>query len=158
MDKKEYYLTQTGYDNLRAEYDRLKAEEWPNVVKRVSDARELGKLEDNQEFEEAKKAKDVIEGKLLEIEDILERASIIEEGKSGAKATVDIGSTVTVEVKGSRQTFTIVGSIEADPAQGKISHESPVGEQLLGLRQGDIVEIKLPSGTNLEYKIVKIHK
>ncbi len=158
-NKNVYYLTQEGFDNLKVEHERLRGSDWPAVLKRVSEARELGKLEDNQELEEAKSAKDMIEGRLLELEDILERAEIIDVTAQGnrTRGIVTIGSTVTVEIQGAEQTFTLVGSIEADPGKGKISHESPVGKNLMGLKEGDIVEIKLPHAT-FEYKIIKIHR
>jgi transcription elongation factor GreA len=154
--KKKYYLTKEGFDNLQSEYARLKNEEWPAILKRVSEARESGNLEDDPEFEEANRAKEIIEGRILEIEQIIENVEIIEAAFKGIKGKISLGTTVTLEVQGENQTFTIVGSIEADPTQGRLSHESPLGKQLLGLKEGDIVEIKLPFG-NVEYRVVKIH-
>lgn len=156
MAQSEYYLTQEGLDNLKTEYERLKGEDWPEVLQRVSEARELGKLEDNQEYEHAKHAKDIIEGRMVELEDIIANAAVIAPERI-IDGKIVLGSTVTVEVKGDHQTFTIVGSVEADPSQGKLSCESPVGQQLLGLEEGDIIEIKLPHAT-IEYKIIKIHR
>ncbi len=155
MTNEKYYLTEEGYANLRKEYQRLKLHDKPLALKRIKNAREMDELEDNQEYEAAREAYSVLEGRLLEIEDILKNAQIIE--KAVAQGRIDIGSKVTVEVNNQQQTFTIVGSIEADPSQGKVSHESPVGKSLLGLREGDIVEVKLPHAT-LEYRILKIHK
>jgi len=157
MSKKEYYITKEGIGNLRQEYQTLKEIEWPLVVKRVAEARELGKLEDNQEFDEAKKAKDIIERKIAELEEILENAVELKRQKSSSEAFVSVGSTLTVEVQGTRQTFTIVGSIEADPSQGKISDESPVGRELLGLKEGDVVTVTLPHAS-IDYRIKKIHR
>ncbi len=154
--KKKYYLTKEGYENLQKEFKRLKSEEWPAILKRVSEARELGNLEDNPEFDEASKAKDLVEGRIMEIEAIIDDVEIIKEEPKGVKGKISLGTTVTLEVQGEHQTFTIVGSIEADPTQGKLSHESPLGKQLLGLKEGDIIEIKLPFG-NVEYRVVKIH-
>ncbi len=154
--KKKYYLTQEGHDNLQEEFKRLKGEEWPAILKRVSEARESGNLEDNPEFDEASKAKDLIEGRIMEIEAIIDNVEIIKAEPKGIKGKISLGTTVTLEVQGEHQTFTIVGSIEADPTQGKLSHESPLGKQLLGLKEGDIIEIKLPFG-NVEYRVVKIH-
>ncbi len=155
MPKKEYFLTQEGFDNLKKELERLKTQELPVAVKRVSKARELDKIEDNQEFEAAIREKDILEGRIAELEEVIENATVITKKK--VSAVVEIGSTVTVEVKGVHKTLTIVGSMEADPSQGKVSHESPVGRELLGLKEGDIVEIKLPHAT-VEYKIKKIHR
>jgi len=154
--KKKYYLTKEGYENLQKEFKRLKSEEWPAILKRVSEARELGNLEDNPEFDEASKAKDLVEGRIMEIEAIIDDVEIIKEEPKGVKGKISLGTTVTLEVQGEHQTFTIVGSIEADPTQGKLSHEGPLGKQLLGLKEGDIIEIKLPFG-NVEYRVVKIH-
>ncbi len=153
--KKEYFLTQEGFKNLKKELERLKNEELPAAIKRVSKARELDKIEDNQEFETAIREKDILEGRISELEDVLENATVINKNK--VSTTIEVGSTITVEVKGVHKTLTIVGSMEADPSQGKVSHESPVGKQLLGLKEGDIVEIKLPHAT-VEYKIKKIHR
>ena len=154
--KKKYYLTKEGYENLQKEFKRLKSEEWPAILKRVSEARELGNLEDNPEFDEASKAKDLVEGRIMEIEAIIDDVEIIKEEPKGVKGKISLGTTVTLEVQGEHQTFTIVGSIEADPTQGKLSHEGPLGKQLLGLKEVDIIEIKLPFG-NVEYRVVKIH-
>jgi transcription elongation factor GreA len=156
MQRKEYFLTKEGLKNLKNELGRLKAEDLPLVVKRVSDARELGKLEDNQEFDEASRAKNMLEGRIDELEEIIKNASIIDHGEISSEV-IQIGSTVTVEVKGDHHTFTIVGSVESDPSKGKISHESPVGKKLLGLKEGDVVKIQLPHAT-IDYRIKKIHK
>lgn len=156
MTKKDkYFLTKLGYQRLQEEYKRLKSEEKLVALERVKKAREMGNLEDNQEYEAARVALNLVEGRILELEDILDNAKIIAEERE-IKGKITLGSRVTVEVKGAKQALTIVGSIEADPSQGKISHKSPVGSKLLGLKKGDVVKIELPN-TIIEYKILKIH-
>jgi transcription elongation factor GreA len=156
----KYYLTKEGYENLQHEYQRLKTQDRPKALDRVKQARELGDLEDNDnpEYEAAREAQSVVEGRIMEIEDILAKAEIISVAPTSkvGEVKVQLGSMVTVEVGGNEQTYTIVGSVESDPAQGRVSHESPVGSNLLGLKEGDVVKVELPHNT-LEYKILKIH-
>ena len=141
---------------MRAEYEALMNEDKPAVLERIKEAREMGNLEDNQEFEAAREAQNVIEGRIQEIEEILADCEIIEAKGEGEETKIDLGSTVTVDVHGKEQIFTIVGSIEADPSQGKLSHESPVGSQLIGLKEGDDIKVELPH-TTVNYKVLKIH-
>jgi len=159
MAENKYYLTQEAYDNLQDELQKINLQDMPAVLERVKRARDLGELEDNQEYEAARDAQNVVKGRLLEIEKILENAQVIEEGTRSVSGRVDVGSKVTVRVQDDdrQHTFTIVGSVEADPSQGKISHESPVGQKLLGLKEGDTVKVELPHAT-IEYKVIKIHK
>lgn len=154
MSTGKIYLTKQGYDDLKVEYQRLKLEDKPVALERIKQARELDDLEDNQEYEAAREAHNVLEGRLLEIEEIIGSAKIID-GASG-KSKIAVGSTVTVGFQDREQTYTIVGSVEANPSQGKVSHESPVGSQLMGLREGDVVKVKLPH-TSIEYTVLKIH-
>ena len=160
MDANRYYLTRDGFENLRRDYERLKNVERPVILDRVKRARELGNFEDNEVYELAREAQHILDGRLFEIESILGNSSIIDEISSDTShlhGTVSLGTTVTVEVQGASHTFTLVGSIEADPMKGKLSHESPVGSQLLGLKEGDSVHVELPHGA-FDYKILKIHE
>ena len=156
METQTYFVTKEGFEALTAEKDRLVVTGKPRALERVKHARDMGSLEDNDEYDAAREALNFIEGRINEIEDVLERAEIITQADIAQKAEITLGSTVTVEVSGKAQKITLVGSIEADVSQGKVSHESPVGEKLLGHKEGDIVKIELPQ-TTLEYKILKIH-
>lgn len=156
MDTQTYYVTQEGLDNLSAEQQRLTLVEKPQALDRVKHARDMGNLEDNDEYEAAREALNLIEGRIGELQDILDRAEVIQAKGGVNKAEITIGSMVTVEVSGLEHKITLVGSVEADASRGKVSHESPVGEKLLGLKEGDIVKIELPHAS-VEYKIKKIH-
>ncbi|NCS32354.1 transcription elongation factor GreA [bacterium] len=156
MDDHTYYVTREGYNNLLDEKKRLQAESKPKALVRVKHARDMGSLEDNDEYNAAREALNLIEGRLLELTEVLEKVQVVDKSDIAGKAHIELGSTITVDVRGKEQTLTIVGSIEADPTIGRVSHESPVGTSLMGLKEGDIVEIKLPH-TSVEYKIIKIH-
>lgn len=154
-----YFLTAEGIFNLRKEYERLKNVERPKVIQRIKQAREMGNLEDNQEYDLAREAQNILEGRILEILEILEHARTISDSDLAAPeylGRISLGKTVTVEVQGKQQTFTLVGSIESDPGNGKLSHESPVGSKLMGLKSGDVVTIELPHAT-FDYKIIQVH-
>lgn len=151
----QYFLTQKGLQNLQKEHQTLVEVEKPKVVERVRKAREMGSLDDNPEYDAARDEQSRLEGRIWEIGEILAHAQIVEEQKK-ISGKISVGSTVTVEIEGEKQAFTIVGSVEADPALGKISHESPVGKSLLGLGEGDTVEVELPHG-KFTYKILEIH-
>ncbi|MCA9390320.1 transcription elongation factor GreA [candidate division WWE3 bacterium] len=156
MKEQPYYLTQEGYNQLKQEYRTLVKEEKPKIIKKIKEARAKGNLEDNPEYDSVREEQMHLEGKILEIEQILERSKIVDtEHVTTGKIT--IGSTVTVEIEGEKETYQIVGSAEADPGNGKISYESPVGKSLLGLKPGDNIEVKLPH-VLLKYRVIKIHE
>lgn len=152
----QYFLTQEGLQNLEREYRTLIEVEKPKVVERVRKAREMGSLDDNPEYDAARDEQSRLEGRIWEVGEILAHAQIVEEQKK-VKGKINVGSTITVEIEGEKETFTIVGSVEADPSLGKISHESPVGKALLGLQEGDSVEVALPHG-RFTYKVLEIGK
>ena len=145
-------MTKDGLAELRAEYDELVKIKRPEVVKRLSDARDLGDLSENSEYAAAKQDLAFIDGRIAELEEILHSAKVV--STHGRKA-VDVGCKVTLHVNGKREVFTVVGEWEADPSQKKISHESPLGKALLGKKPGDSVEVEAPAG-KLTYKIVEI--
>jgi transcription elongation factor GreA len=155
MKQQPYFLTQEGYNQLKEEYRSLLDDDKPKIIKRIKEARAKGNLEDNPEYESVREEQMLLEGRIMEIEQILENAKIVENGGS-VHGKVSIGSTVTVEIDGEKETYQIVGSAEANPIAGKISYESPVGKSLLGLKPADIVEVRLPHAT-LKYKVLQIH-
>lgn len=150
--KKQFRLTQAGVDELKAEMEVLIAKR-PAVTDAIKSARELGDLAENAEYQSALAEKDRIEFRISEIENILVNAEIIKKPRGDSK--VQLGS--LVKLKGSSKTkeFQIVGTVEADPLNGKISDESPIGQALLGKKEGDSVEIQTPADTS-SYKIVAI--
>jgi len=155
MAAEPYYLTQEGYNQLKEEYRRLTKEEKPVLLKQVKEARGKGNLEDNPEYENVRDQQMMLEGRILEIEQILENAKVITP-EAQISASISIGATVTVEIEGNHEVYQIVGSAEADPSSGKISYESPVGKALLGLKPGDAVSVSLPHAA-ITYKVIKIH-
>ncbi|MFX0145924.1 MAG: transcription elongation factor GreA [Candidatus Hodarchaeota archaeon] len=154
MNNQVIYLTSEGLKKLEEELDHLRTVRRKAVAERLHEAMEDGDLIDNAEYEAAKNEQAFIEGRILEIEHILAQARIIEPGES--TGVVDIGNTVIVKQDGKkRETFTIVGAAEADPKNGLISNESPLGQALLGHQVGDEVEVDAPAGV-LRFRIVKI--
>jgi transcription elongation factor GreA len=153
MNSKPAYVSQEGLEKLRAELDELVNTRRPEIAGRIHDAKEHGELAENAEYEDAKNEQAFVEGRILAIETLLKNAILIEENH--ATDHVAIGSTVTVETDDGKQRFTIVGSAEADPRDGKISNESPVGRALLGHKKGEKVVVKVPAG-DFAYKILAI--
>ncbi len=151
--KKEFYLTHDGVDKLRDELNDLTKNKRKEVAKALKEAREFGDLSENASWDDAKDRQAFIEGRIVEIENILKNATIID-GSSKA-GQVSIGSTVHVELEDGQQKFMIVGSTEAKPESGKISNESPIGKALLGKKAGDEVEVEIPAGT-ITYRISKV--
>lgn len=153
MNNKPTYLSAEGEATLRAELEELVGNRRAEVAARIHDAKEHGDLSENAEYEEAKNEQAFVEGRIQTLEGMLKTAVIIE--NTGTEH-VALGSTVEVESLDGAETFTIVGSAEARPAQGRISNESPVGRALLGKKSGDSVTVKLPNGTDVTYTIASI--
>ncbi len=150
-------LTQEGYDDLQAKLAVLKSEGRAEIAEKLKVARSFGDLSENSEYDEAKSEQAKLEAEINDIEAMLARASIINEDVVNS-AIIHPGSVVTIKstAKGSSEvTFTITGFAQADPANGKISDESPVGKALLGHKVGDKVIVEAPRG-NTTYKIVKL--
>jgi len=155
MDDKKIYLTKTGLADLKKEFEELSKIKRPDVLSRVSQARDLGDLSENAEYAAAREELSFIDGRLDELEELLRQAVVINGGgRSGS--TVKLGSTVTLHIKGKKEVFTVVGEWEADPKERKISHESPLGKALMGKKVGEKVEVEAPAG-KLLYSIVSVH-
>jgi len=149
-------LTQEGLAKLEEELEFLKTVRRPQVAERIRQAKELASTQNNAEYDDAKNEQAFVEGRVLTLEKMIQDATIIDEEQAHHAKEVRIGSTVTVvEEKDKKQIFTIVGSAEADPKQGKISNESPVGVALLGKRVGDEVQVSVPKGI-LRFTVSKI--
>ena len=150
MNNKPTYLSKEGLEKLRAELDEMVTVKRPEVANRIHDAKEHGDLSENAEYEDAKNEQAFVEGRIQTLEALIKNATIIDENHSTDH--VQIGSTVSVESGDGKETFTIVGSAEAKPGEGRISNESPVGRALLGKKKGEKVVVKVPAG-DFTYKI-----
>lgn len=148
------YVSADGLERLKVELHELKSVKRREAAARIESAKALGDLSENAEYHEAKEAMALLEGRIMEIENLLKDAAIIED-QVGVKGVVSVGSTVKVEVNGKQKTFMIVGSNEADPMAGKISNESPIGSSLLGAKLGEVIDVETPGGT-MQYRIVEV--
>ena len=153
QSSKKFILTEQGLAHLKNEYKVLVTVKRPAISQRIKTAREFGDLSENSEYDAAKDEQTLIEGRIAELETVLGRAQLIEPVKS--TDFVVIGSTVVVDIDGEVDEFTIVGTMEADPAARKISNESPVGSAILGAKVGDVVEATTPI-VRAKYKILEI--
>ena len=152
---KEVYLTKSGLDDLKKELDHLKLEKRPEVINALKDARALGDLSENAEYDAARNEQAIVEAKIAELEAMIENAVIITEVKTDK---VTIGTTVKLKYleDGEIDEYSIVGSKEADPFENKISNESPIAKAIMGLSKGSIVSVESPNG-KYDVEIVDIH-
>ncbi len=146
------YITKQGLDGLKKELDELINIKRPHVAQRIKDAREMGDISENAEYDAARQEQAFIEGRIVELEDIVKHSEVSEGSSNGE---VRVGTSVTVHIDGAEETFYIVGAPEADPLKRKISHESPLGQALLGKKVGDKIQVEAPIGM-LTYTILKI--
>lgn len=142
---KDLYLTPEGLEKLKTELERLKTVERKDVIERLKQAKEYGDLSENAEYEEAKKAQALVEARIQELEEMIRRAKVVH--RTAGAAQVDVGSRVKVTVAGKQQVYEIVGTTEADPLNGRISADSPVGKALVGRGKGESVDIHVPAGS-----------
>ena len=152
--KKEFLLTSEGFLDLETELNKLKTEERPRIIEAIKEARAQGDLSENADYDAARDEQARIEARIQELEYMLEHAKIIEKS-SGDK--VDVGTTVTVQYidDEDEEIYSIVGALEADPFENKISNESPIGKAIMHKKVGDIVPVDSPNGS-YDIKIVKI--
>jgi transcription elongation factor GreA len=150
---KNIQLTKTGFEKLKQELEELKTKTKEEVLKRLNQARSMGDLSENSAYSSAKEELNLVEGRIAELEEILKNAKIVEEVQD--KTTVQLGSSVVVEINGKKEKFEIVGEFEADPLNKKLSHTSPIGKALVGKKMGEWVEVEVPAG-KIRYKIVEI--
>jgi len=150
--KKLFRLTQDGVDELKKEHGELVAQR-TEVAERIKQARELGDLSENAEYQSAREEQDRLETRISEVEQVLRNVSIIKKPKSHSAVT--LGSNVKLKASnGKAQQFQVVGTMEADPLSGKISDESPLGKLLMGKKVGD--EVLLKNSPSTKYKITSI--
>lgn len=148
------YLSPEGMEALKKELQELKTKKRQEIAKRLQEAKDLGDLSENAEYFEAKEAQSLNENRIIELEELLKNAVVIK--TPNAEDVVRIGSTIETKLNNITEIFSIVGSAEAKPQEGKISNESPLGRAFLGKKSGDEVEIKTPGGI-VKYKIIKIY-
>jgi transcription elongation factor GreA len=150
--KKLFHLTEKGLEDLEKEYKKLVSER-SSIAERIKLAREFGDLSENAEYSSARQEQERAEARISEIDHILKNVDII--SSPTKKDVVELGNTVELKNDSTDKTFTVVGSVQADPLNGMISDESPIGKALLGKKLGEEVEIVTPAKT-LTYKIAKI--
>lgn len=150
---KKYLLTPEGLEKLNQELKELLTKKRPDVIERIREAAAHGDLSENADYAQAREEQSFIEGRIAEIEDIVKNAEIIT--TNGRGNTVTVGSTVTVKTGGAEKKYTIVGSNEANPKEGKISNESTVGTALLGKKIGEKFKVTAPAG-EMEYEVICI--
>lgn len=156
-DSKQVLVTKAGLEKLKVELKEYHDVRRKEVAARLKEAIAYGDLSENSEYEEAKNEQAFVEGRIVELEQMILNAKIITDDKRG-EDTVQIGTTVTVQnitEEDEPETYTIVGSTEADPINHRISNESPIGSAILGKAKNDVVRVKVPAGV-FEYKILKI--
>jgi transcription elongation factor GreA len=147
------YITKEGLEKLKVELEDLKKNKMPDVIERIAKAKELGDLSENAEYQDAKDEQGFIAGRIAELENLINKSEIITENSN--KDVVTIGSTVRALCDQDEYEYTIVGSNEADPGQGLISNESPIGRAFLGTKIGDKVVVTTPKG-EMECEVLEI--
>jgi transcription elongation factor GreA len=153
--KKQFHLTKEGVAELQKEHDELVAQRGP-LADRIRQAREFGDLAENAEYSSAREEQEKVEGRIAEIENILQNVDVIKKPANDSKVRLGSGVKLKSKQGGKMKEFQVVGTVEADPLNGKISDESPIGKALMGKKEGEEVEIKTPAETAV-YKIVDIY-
>ena len=150
-------ITPDGLEKLKEEIEQLTTVKRREVAERIKEAREFGDISENAEYDDAKNEQALLEQRILQLEERLRRATVIDEKELGTDE-VKVGSLVHVkdQKSGNSQKFHIVGSTEANPAEQKLSNESPIGRALLGHKRNDVVTVDVPRGPKKKLKITKI--
>jgi len=155
MTPEQNYLTPAGMEKIQQELDTLITVRRREVAEELKRASEIGGTVDNAEYDEAKRDQGTVEGRIMDLESALRNTVVIPDHDTPSE-TVTIGSIVALkDSTGKRSTYTIVGSMEADPAHGAISNASPVGSALLGKRVGEVAEVQAPAGVQ-QFTVVEI--
>ena len=150
------FLTKEGFQKLQDELDYLRTVKRQEIAERLHEAMEGGELIENAEYEAAKNEQAFVEGRIQELDVILATARLIDENDKSKEGLIQVGSTVVIEEDGdAAETFTIVGVAEANPREGKISNESPIGKAVLGHKAGETLLVEAPGG-HFKVKIVKV--
>lgn len=146
-------VTKEGLEALKQELSKLVDEKRPHAVNRLANARTMGDLSENSDYQNAKDELEFLDGRISELEDVIKNSEVVK--TNGVKGQVVVGTQVKLKVNGQEHQFSIVGEWEADPAQKKISHTSPLGQALYGKSKGDLVEVEAPAG-KIVYEIVDL--
>jgi transcription elongation factor GreA len=156
-DSKTVVLSPEGQSKLQEELDNLRNVKRKEVAERLKEARSLGDLSENSEYDDARNEQAFVEGRIIQLENTLRNAKLIADEGAGAGGVIRLGSHVKLRdlEYGDILEYTLVGSVEADPAQKKISNESPVGRAILGKKKDTVVEVEAPVG-HIEYEIVDV--
>jgi transcription elongation factor GreA len=154
---KDVILTPEGFEQLRSELDRLRTDKRREIAQRIAAAREFGEIAENAEYDDAKNEQMMLEHRIAQLEERLRNARLIDT-KDVDTSVVSIGSVVRMRDLAAKQTveYFIVGSAEANPAERKLSNESPVGKAIMGRKKGETVEVATPRGAKLKFKIMEI--
>jgi transcription elongation factor GreA len=154
---RESLITQDGLEKLREEVEFLTTQKRREVAERIKEAREFGDIAENSEYDDAKNEQAMLEQRIAQLEERLRRSTVIDEAKVDTDA-VSVGVIVHVkdQKSGDSRKFQIVGSTEANPAEQKLSNESPIGKALLGHKRGEVVAVDVPRGPKKKLKITKI--
>ena len=154
---RESLMTPEGLDRLKEELETLQTVRRREVAERIKEAREFGDITENSEYDDAKNEQAMLEQKIAQLEERVRRATVIDANNVD---THSVGVGVKVHVKdeksGDSKKFQIVGSAESNMAEGKLSHESPIGRALMGHKRGDVVEVEVPRGPKRKLKVTKI--
>ncbi|HLD21158.1 MAG TPA: transcription elongation factor GreA [Patescibacteria group bacterium] len=148
------YLSADALERMKIELEGRKKEMRREIAEKILHAKEMGDLSENFEYQTAKEEQELNETRIVELEDMLHDVVLVED-TTGAEE-IALGTTFLVETEGKKKTFSLVGSNEANPLEGKISNESPIGLAFLGAKPGDKIEFQAPSGT-IAYRILEIH-
>jgi len=154
---KDVILTPDGHEQLKSELDRLRTEKRREIAERIAAAREFGEIAENAEYDDAKNEQMMLEHRIAPLEERLANARVIDVKKVDT-SVVSIGSVVRLRDVDARETveYFIVGSAEANPAERKLSNESPVGKAIIGRKKGETVEVITPRGSKVKFKIMEI--
>ncbi len=153
-DQKELLVTKEGLRKLKEELEKLETEGRQKVAKQINKSASQGDISDSFDYDEAKRAQSFLEGKISEMQDKIRRAKVIEKDTSSEK--IQIGSTVKIKLDGEEENLEIVGAVEKDPVNGKISYHSPLGEALLGRKKGEKFKFETPK-RKLEVEILEVN-
>jgi len=155
VDQKRVPVTREGLDRLIAELEELETTKMPIITAAVAEARSHGDLRENAGYEAARNDQMMAQRRLQELKLLIRNAELMEVGGKGPGGTVTLGSTVVVDFEGDEERYTIVGAVEAKPAAGLISNESPIGKALMGRRAGQKAEFRTPAGVTT-VKVLKV--
>lgn len=147
-------ITRQGLTTLQGELGELQNEKRPKLVERLAYARSQGDLAENSDYQNARDDLEFLDGRISELEEVLKKAVVVRVNRKSGK--VSFGTKVTLKANSKQHIYEIVGEWEADPANKRISHTSPLGQALVGKKKGDRVEVEAPAGKNI-YEILKIH-